>query len=310
MTVGPMVRQTGLMPEPGSHRYEVERNRLRGELEDDGLPDQRADEEANRRLRGPTPHPSSSMETDRALGPLGENPDPGDPGNIMKLRSSAFNDYAFIEPRHAKDGGNQPPELEWSPAPEGTRELVLLVEDPDAPSGAFLHWLVTGIDPNATALDPARPMGTQHENGSASAGTAARCHRQGTTPIVTCFGSTHWPNPSPPRTPRTRTASVPGSTSTRSGPSRGCTSAEPLSRNTPRALPAMSAGPAVVALTGAGAWILGRGPARGRHPVTAWPIGHGDGQAGTSPGSIDASDGARRRTMPSVTRTPNTNPPT
>jgi Raf kinase inhibitor-like YbhB/YbcL family protein len=160
-----MVRQTGFMPEPGSHRYEVERNRLRGELEDEGLPDQRADAEANRRLRGPTPHPSPSMETDRALGPLGDNPDPGDPGNVMKLRSSAFNDYAFIAPRHAKDGGNQPPELEWSPAPEGTRELVLLVEDPDAPSGTFLHWLVTGIDPNATALDPAKPMGTQHENG-------------------------------------------------------------------------------------------------------------------------------------------------
>jgi Raf kinase inhibitor-like YbhB/YbcL family protein len=153
------------MPEPGSHSYEVERNRLRSRLEDEGIPDERADEEANRRLRGPTPHPSPSMETDRDFGPLGENPDPGDPGNVMRLRSSAFNDYAFIASRHAKDGGNEPPELEWSPAPEGTGELVLLVEDPDAPNGTFLHWLVTGVDPRTTALDPAAPSATRYENG-------------------------------------------------------------------------------------------------------------------------------------------------
>jgi Raf kinase inhibitor-like YbhB/YbcL family protein len=153
------------MPEPGSHSYDVRRTRLRGQLDDNGYPDERADVEADRRLRGPTPHPSPSMETDRAFGPLGENPDPGSPGNVMQLRSSAFNDFAPIASRHAKDGGNEPPELEWSPPPEGTRELALLMEDPDAPSGTFLHWLVTGIDPRTTSLDPARPVGTQHRNG-------------------------------------------------------------------------------------------------------------------------------------------------
>jgi Raf kinase inhibitor-like YbhB/YbcL family protein len=150
------------MPEPGSHAYEIQRNRLRSQLEDEGINDQNADEEANRRLRGDTPHPSPSMETERAGGPLGDNAGPGSPGNVMQLRSSAFNDNAMIAKRHAKDGGNEPPELEWSPAPEGTRELVLLVEDPDAPSGTFLHWLVTGIDPAATTLGDS---GTQHTNG-------------------------------------------------------------------------------------------------------------------------------------------------
>jgi Raf kinase inhibitor-like YbhB/YbcL family protein len=153
------------MPEPGSHGYDVERTRLRGRLDDEGFPDERADVEANRRLRGPTPHPSPSMETDRAFGPLGENPDPGDPGHVMRLRSSAFNDYAFIASRHAKDGGNVPPELEWSSPPQGTRGLVLLMEDPDAPTGTFLHWLITGIDPLVTSLDRAHLVGTQHTNG-------------------------------------------------------------------------------------------------------------------------------------------------
>jgi Raf kinase inhibitor-like YbhB/YbcL family protein len=150
------------MPEPGSHAYEVQRNRLRSQLEDEGINDERAEEEANRRLRGDTPHPSPSMETERAGGPLGGNPNPGSPGNVMRLRSSAFNDDSTIGPRHSKDGGNEPPELEWSPPPVGTRELVLLMEDPDAPAGTFLHWLVTGIDAAATTLGDA---GTQHENG-------------------------------------------------------------------------------------------------------------------------------------------------
>jgi Raf kinase inhibitor-like YbhB/YbcL family protein len=150
------------MPEPGSHAWEIERNRLRSQLEDEGISDQKAEEEANRRLRGDAPHPSPSMETDRAGGPLGENPDPGSPGNVMRLRSSAFNDDDMIPGPHSKDGGNEPPELEWTPAPDGTRELVLLMEDPDAPSGTFLHWLVTGIAPSATSLGDS---GTQHENG-------------------------------------------------------------------------------------------------------------------------------------------------
>jgi Raf kinase inhibitor-like YbhB/YbcL family protein len=150
------------MPEPGSHAYEVQRNRLRSQLEDEGINDERAEEEADRRLRGDTPHPSRSMESGRAGGPLGQNPNPGSPGNVMRLRSSAFNDDSTIGARHSKDGGNEPPELEWSPPPDGTRELVLLMEDPDAPAGTFLHWLVTGIDPAATTLGDA---GTQHENG-------------------------------------------------------------------------------------------------------------------------------------------------
>src|SRR4051812_30938170 len=148
------------MPEPGSHAWEIERNRLRSQLEDEGINDQKADEEANRRLRGDTPLPSPSMETERAGGPVGANPHSGSPGNVMQLRSSALNDNNMTPAEHARDGGNEPPELEWTPAPDGTRELALLVEDPDAPTGTFLHWLVTGIGARATTLGDSG----QHEN--------------------------------------------------------------------------------------------------------------------------------------------------
>lgn len=42
--------------------------------------------------------------------------------------------------------------LEWSDVPEGTAELAMLCEDPDAPSGTFLRWLVTGIPANSRNL--------------------------------------------------------------------------------------------------------------------------------------------------------------
>src|SRR3954447_556262 len=109
------------MPEPGSHAYEIERNRLRSQLEDEGINDQNADEEANRRLRGDTPHPSPSMETDRERGPLGDTPDPGSPGNVIRLLAISCNHNTTTCSQHSKDGSNEPPELEWTPAPDGTR---------------------------------------------------------------------------------------------------------------------------------------------------------------------------------------------
>lgn len=153
------------MPEPGSHGYDIKRTRLRGEIDDQGTPDQHADEEANRRLRGDTPGPSPSMATERAGGPAGGDRAGGDPGNVIPLRCTAFTDHAPMADTYAKDGGNEAPRLEWSDVPDGTRELVLLCVDPDAPTGPFLHWLVTGIDPDVTSLDGASGVGVQHTNG-------------------------------------------------------------------------------------------------------------------------------------------------
>ncbi|MEV3987373.1 YbhB/YbcL family Raf kinase inhibitor-like protein [Streptomyces sp. NPDC049837] len=71
----------------------------------------------------------------------------------IELKSSAFNDGSFIPRRYAKEGDDVSPPLSWSGVPDGTSELLLLCEDPDAPSGTFLHWLVTGIDPASDGVD-------------------------------------------------------------------------------------------------------------------------------------------------------------
>src|SRR5436189_84636 len=90
--------------------------------------------------------------TDRAGGPYGEGSGGGEPGAVIDLRSPAFSDGALLPARCSKDGGNVSPALEWSTPPDGTAELVLLCEDPDAPGGTFVHWLVSGIDPGTTTI--------------------------------------------------------------------------------------------------------------------------------------------------------------
>ncbi|TNM32336.1 YbhB/YbcL family Raf kinase inhibitor-like protein [Streptomyces sedi] len=97
----------------------------------------------------------------------------------IELHSTAFNDRTPIPGRYALDGENVSPPLIWSTPPRGTTELVLLCEDPDAPSGTFVHWLVTGIDPDS---------GGVAEGDVPDGGTA---HRND-------FGDRGWDGPQPP----------------------------------------------------------------------------------------------------------------
>jgi Raf kinase inhibitor-like YbhB/YbcL family protein len=70
----------------------------------------------------------------------------------FKLVSFAFNDGDFIPERHSHKGGNLSPPLAWENAPEETESFALIVDDPDAPSGLFVHWLVYGITGGTQSL--------------------------------------------------------------------------------------------------------------------------------------------------------------
>lgn len=69
------------------------------------------------------------------------------------LTSRAFTDGALIPEQYALEGGNTRIPVAWSGVPAGAVELVLVMEDPDAPGGTFVHWLVAGIDPARTGLE-------------------------------------------------------------------------------------------------------------------------------------------------------------
>lgn len=85
----------------------------------------------------------------------------------IELKSTAFNDNSFIPRRYAKEGDDVSPDLIWSGVPDNATELVLLCEDPDAPTGTFVHWLVTGIDPASGGVETGRTPsgGKERRNG-------------------------------------------------------------------------------------------------------------------------------------------------
>lgn len=66
----------------------------------------------------------------------------------LKLTSAAFREGGRIPDKYSKSGGNISPPLAWSGVPAKTKSLALVVDDPDAPSGTFVHWVVYGIPAN------------------------------------------------------------------------------------------------------------------------------------------------------------------
>lgn len=73
----------------------------------------------------------------------------------LHLTSEAFSNGALIPARYAGPGvgANLSPPLSWSQAPEDTEELVLVIEDPDAPlPRPFVHLIVAGIPPSVSSF--------------------------------------------------------------------------------------------------------------------------------------------------------------
>lgn len=69
------------------------------------------------------------------------------------LTSPAFADGGAIPARYSRDGDDVPPPVRWTGIPAGTAELALVVVDHDAPRGAFVHWIVAGLDPTLDGID-------------------------------------------------------------------------------------------------------------------------------------------------------------
>ena len=63
----------------------------------------------------------------------------------MKLSSPAFAEGELIPSKYTCDGENVSPPLEWEGVPEQAKSLALITDDPDAPSGVFVHWLLFQI---------------------------------------------------------------------------------------------------------------------------------------------------------------------
>ena len=100
----------------------------------------------------------------------------------LTLTSPAFADGEPIPQRHTCRGKGSVPDLRWSGVPEGADSLALVVSDPDAPRGTFIHWVLYDLAPSVTGLPRgAVPAGAREAaNSAGTEGWYPPCPPRGT----------------------------------------------------------------------------------------------------------------------------------
>ncbi len=102
----------------------------------------------------------------------------------IKITSPAFEDGGLIPPQYTCDGEDISPPLQWDAVPEGTKSIALICDDPDAPIGTFVHWVLLNLPADTKELAEGIPRGTTLPNGA----------QQGTSD----FGRIGYGGPCPP----------------------------------------------------------------------------------------------------------------
>jgi Raf kinase inhibitor-like YbhB/YbcL family protein len=121
-----------------------------------------------------------------ACGGGDEEAEPTEPSEATSTTSFTFTggDIAEgepIDPRFSCDGENVSPALAWEVPPSGTVEIALVVDDPDAPGGSFIHWVLAGLPPEQTSLETGSQEGTQGANDAGGTGWTGPCPPGGET---------------------------------------------------------------------------------------------------------------------------------
>lgn len=83
----------------------------------------------------------------------------------MPLTSKAFEYGEPIPKKYLKEGENVSPPLKWKDVPQGTKELVIFMEDPEGTGGNFSHWVVWGISPDSNSLSEGVKTGSTEAGG-------------------------------------------------------------------------------------------------------------------------------------------------
>ena len=103
----------------------------------------------------------------------------------MKLTSTAFKMETSIPKQYTGDGADRSPPLHWSEPPAGTKSLTLICDDPDAPRGTWVHWVLFNLPPSARDL----------EEGLSTTATLGNGAKQGKND----FGHIGYGGPAPPK---------------------------------------------------------------------------------------------------------------
>ncbi|MHC4271210.1 MAG: YbhB/YbcL family Raf kinase inhibitor-like protein [Planctomycetota bacterium] len=102
----------------------------------------------------------------------------------IKVTSSAFEEGGMIPPIYTCDGQDISPPLEWEGIPEETKSIALISDDPDAPMGTWVHWVLYNLPADINQLEEGIPADEILPNGA----------KQGTTD----FGRIGYGGPCPP----------------------------------------------------------------------------------------------------------------
>jgi Raf kinase inhibitor-like YbhB/YbcL family protein len=106
------------------------------------------------------------------------------PRGTMNVSSSAFPAEGFITTKFTCEGANISPPLNWTGVPPGTKSVALICDDPDAPGGTWVHWVLYNLPVGTNALAEKVPATATLPNGA----------RQG----VNDFGKVGYGGPCPP----------------------------------------------------------------------------------------------------------------
>jgi len=102
----------------------------------------------------------------------------------IQVTSSAFEEGGLIPPEYTCDGTDISPPLQWDAVPEGTKSIALISDDPDAPMGTWVHWVIFGLPADTRELAENIPPDETLPNGA----------KQGTSD----FGKIGYGGPCPP----------------------------------------------------------------------------------------------------------------
>jgi len=102
----------------------------------------------------------------------------------IDISSAAFAEGQQIPVKYTCDGEDISPPLKWEAVPDGTKSIALICDDPDAPMGTFVHWVLYNLPPETRELPENMSSQAALSNGT----------RQGTT----SFGRTGYGGPCPP----------------------------------------------------------------------------------------------------------------
>jgi len=79
----------------------------------------------------------------------------------LQLRSRAFAKGSVIPSEYTCTGPDKSPPLTWTGTPAGTRSFALIVDDPDAPRGTFVHWVIYNMGSSVNQLPEDTPRSAQ-----------------------------------------------------------------------------------------------------------------------------------------------------